>query len=95
MNDKIARIVGKVVTTLILTGARTATAYVSPTHTVRACQRRIRGRVPRHPRRFDVNLTIGTPNYRSRQFIKKAQRAGEPFPIKRVQLTYVHVHARA
>ncbi len=35
-------------------------------------------------------VTIGRPNYAERLFIKKAIAAGEPFPIKKIQLRYSH-----
>lgn len=31
-------------------------------------------------------LTVGKPNYRVRAFIKQCQQAGEPIPVKKVQL---------
>ena len=34
-------------------------------------------------------VTVGQPNYAERKFIKKAKKAGEPFPIKKIQLQFV------
>jgi hypothetical protein len=34
-------------------------------------------------------VTIGRPNYEEREFIKKAKKAGEPFPIKKIQMKFV------
>jgi len=31
-------------------------------------------------------VTIGKPNYLERKFVRECQKAGEPFPIKRIQL---------
>jgi hypothetical protein len=37
---------------------------------------------------FDISFTIGKPNYAERAFIKKCQRAGERFPVRRIQLQF-------
>jgi hypothetical protein len=37
---------------------------------------------------LDLRLTIGKPNYSERKFIKQCIKAGEPFPIKKIQLKY-------
>lgn len=62
---------------------RTATYYDSPKHTLRLTRQ---GKPDRRARSKTFVLTVGAPNYEARQFIKKARRAGEPFPIKRVQV---------
>lgn len=33
----------------------------------------------------EMVLTIGRPNYAEREFIKLCKKAGEPFPIKKMQ----------
>jgi hypothetical protein len=38
----------------------------------------------------EYKLTIGTPNYLERKFIKICKKAGEPFPIKNIQLKFYH-----
>ena len=35
---------------------------------------------------LEVILTAGKPNYEERAFIKKLGKAGEPFPVKKVQM---------
>lgn len=37
-------------------------------------------------RQFEFVLTMGPPNFAEREFIKKCKKAGEPFPIKKIQL---------
>lgn len=84
------RAIGKAVTTLIDRRARTATLFMTPTCTVRASRRLWEGKLPsRSVSRTDINLTIGQPNAAARAFIKKAKRAGEPFPIRKVRLSFV------
>jgi hypothetical protein len=33
-------------------------------------------------------FTIGKPNYEEREFIKKCKKAGEPFPVKKIQVKF-------
>lgn len=80
------QVIGKTVRVLLDTPvARVGTSILSPTRVVRAARRRDkRGKFAAG--NIKVVLTIGRPNYRTRRFIRQAQRAGEPFPIRRVQL---------
>lgn len=57
--------------------------YLSPKETVVVARRRFAGR--RRPHEYLV-VSIGPPNYESREFIKTCKAAGEPFPVKRVQI---------
>jgi len=77
-------VVGKVVSTLIATESKKATAYLSPRLTVKATRVSFDGRIDGRDRRADIRLTIGTPNFDERHFIKAAVRAGESFPVKKV-----------
>ena len=64
-------------------GFKKATAYFSQTLTIKGT----RLHRPRNRERgVTMVLTIGKPNYAEREFIKVAKKAGEPFPIERVQL---------
>ncbi len=38
--------------------------------------------------RTEIVLTIGRPNYAERKFIKTCQKAGEPFPVRKMQLKW-------
>lgn len=78
----------KAVRSLIELGAHTATAYLSPTLTIRVTRRLVRGKVPTDHRRYDLVLTIGRPNARAKAFIKAAVQANEPFPIKKIQFSF-------
>jgi predicted pyridoxine 5'-phosphate oxidase superfamily flavin-nucleotide-binding protein len=68
----------------VLVGARQATKYISEQKTVKAT---IHGR---HDRRQQIIMlvTIGRPNFCERKFIKLAKKAGEPFPIKKIQIKW-------
>ena len=67
--------------------ARKAVKYVSPKHVVKATRRFYR-RCRRQPKKVEIVFTIGSPNYTERKFIKLAQKAGEPFPIKKIQMRF-------
>ena len=62
-----------------------ATVFVSPKLTVKVTRRRHRG--TRNLR--DFVLTVGSPNYLERQFLKACKAAGEPLPVRRVQLKFL------
>lgn len=64
---------------------RRATAYLSPRLVIKAT------RLHRRDRRQQSEtfvVTIGAPNYRERAFVKDAKRAGERFPVRKLQLTH-------
>ena len=64
-------------------GVRRATKYISPTCTVKATrQHKPDGR----KRSVTIILTIGAPNYAERAFIAACKKAGETFPVRKVQL---------
>ena len=63
-----------------------ATKYLSPKEIVRAVRRTYGGRIPRG--NVEITLTIGKPNYDERAFVKTLVKAGEPFPMKKIQLKF-------
>lgn len=74
-------------TTLLLTtpGCKRVTKYLSPSATAKVTYQ---GRQDRRNRRHTVLVTLGTPNFAERKFIKLCQKAGEPFPVRKLQ-TYI------
>lgn len=100
MNGLDSKIVLPVLNALLLTEAHVATKYVSPKLTVRAARRWYKaktrgcGKNKRtisgsfNARAIEIELTIGPPNYVEREFVKKCRKAGEPFPVKKIQLKY-------
>lgn len=62
-----------------------ATKYLSPTRVITIT--RVGRFVPRVAH-GDYRLKVGMPNYREREFIKLALKAGEKFPIRKVQLQF-------
>lgn len=63
--------------------ARRATKYVSGRCVVRA-SRRFRPR--KDPRIDEIVVTVGRPNYAEREFVADCRKAGEPFPVKKIQI---------
>lgn len=73
-----------VVGVLVASDAKTAIKYLTPNLIVKATWRH--KPMKRHTREECV-VTFGTPGYLQQKFIDAAVKAGEPFPIKKVQLT--------
>jgi hypothetical protein len=69
---------------LELPSVRKATVFQHPELTVVATKRHKGTKRDR----IEVLLTIGRPNSRNRKFVKDYQKAGEPFPVRRVQLEF-------
>lgn len=63
--------------------AKRATVYVLPNHTVKATRK---DKFDKRNRYETFIVTAGDPNYLERKFIKACKKAGEPFPVKKVQV---------
>ncbi len=64
---------------------KSAVMYLTERHVVRLTRRH---RTRLRARTSEYVLTTGAPNYLEREFVKAARRAGEPFPIGKVQLRH-------
>lgn len=62
-----------------------ATKYLSDKLIVRATRVR---KFDRRDGQVEMVLTIGKPNAMERDFIKDCKIAGEPFPVKKIQLKW-------
>ena len=83
-----AKILGQLLTAVVAPNVYRSTAYCSPTTVMKLTRRRFNGKLPKGRARGETMLlTIGTPNYRERQYIKLCRKAQEPFPLRKVQLT--------
>lgn len=76
------------VQSLLVLEARKATKYLSPTVVVKATRRLFLGRIDHREKRAEILLTIGAPNYAERRAITQFKKAGEPFPVRKVQLRF-------
>lgn len=65
--------------------ARKVTAYLAPDYTMKASRQRP---YAKRDKAETFIVTHGRPNYEEREFIKLAKKAGEPFPIKKIQLKF-------
>jgi hypothetical protein len=70
---------------LIHPQARSAVKYVDPKLVVKATRRTRHDKRDRH---IELVLSVGRPNYAEREFVKMAKKAGEPFPVKKVQVKF-------
>lgn len=75
----------KVIEGLLETGARSATVYLSPTQRVTATHIHKPSARNRHT---TIAVTYGQLNYAGREFVKACRKAGEPLPVRKVQLRW-------
>lgn len=68
--------------------ARSATKFLDPKTTVRVSRQIFKRGGERRGANATLLITLGAPNYSARRFIKACKKAGEPFPVKHVQLKF-------
>jgi hypothetical protein len=81
----VARTMQAAITACLANGAVRATKYLSPREVCRVTRRRYRGKVTKAGP-VELVMTLGRPNYRERAQIRQLQKAGEPFPVKKIRL---------
>lgn len=77
--------IAQTVECLLETDARKATSYLDEKTVVTATRRH---RPDKRANYVEVVMKLGKPNFRERAFIKSCKRAGEAFPVKKVQLKF-------
>lgn len=82
------KIYQKVIDSLLNASALRATMFIDPNLIVRATRRKYNNKFNKQ---VELVVTIGKPNVRERKFIKDCIKAGEKFPIKKVQLKFLPV----
>lgn len=80
-----------VMAVLEMSELKRATKYLDEKTAVK-CTRKLK--FDKRMRSETVVLTVGRPNYAERKFIKLCKKAGEPFPVKKVQLKWWPKKAR-
>lgn len=65
-------------------GYHSAVKIMSPTQVTRATRVLYDGKITKGDTK--IVLTLGGPNYLEREFIAKCKKAGEPFPVKKIQV---------
>lgn len=90
----------RVAAALLESGARKATLYLSPKLTIKAIRQAYKKRDGNYEKleskrdlRLYLTFTAGAPNYEERLFIRQAVKAGDPFPVKKVQLKFLPAQA--
>ena len=73
----------KVVSTLVNSDCKTAVQYIDTKTVVKATWIH---RPHASRRSKSISLSFGSPAYREAIFIKQCIKAGEPFPVKKIQL---------
>ena len=87
--DRIAlKFVETVLVNLLVTEAHVATKYITPRFILRATRKLSNKRIDRRDSKVEIVLTIGSPNYLERDFIRDCKKSSEPFPIKGVILKF-------
>ena len=77
--------VEKVVNALARPEVRKASCYIRPDFVITGTRMH---KLDRRSKSSSILLTMGSPNFRGRMFVKACQKAGEPFPVKKIQLKY-------
>ena len=77
--------IARAVEAALAPGVRKATVYLSEDTVVKATRRH---RGAKNSRTTELILTLGRPNYEERAFIKTCKKAGEPLPVRKVQLKF-------
>lgn len=73
--------VTQTVEAMMRTNAKRATKFIDARTIVRVTRRHKSSKA-------EFVLKIGSPNYAEREFIKSCRKAGEPIPVKKVQLQF-------
>lgn len=77
--------VADTVISLLEVNARRATTYLDEKTVVTATRRHKPDKRNRHT---EILLKLGGPNYREREFIAACKKAGESFPVKKIQFRF-------
>jgi len=83
--DNQSKFITEVIEAVLAGDAHRAKKYVSDKLIVRATRKLYGGKPDKA--KVEIMLTIGKPNFKEREFIKMFKKVGEPFPVKKIQLT--------
>lgn len=87
---KIPRIIfGELAEAILEAGAVRATKYYDDLTVVSAQRKLCAGKIDFRHRRVEILFKIGQPNFKERQFLKQCKLAGEPLPVKKIQLRFI------
>lgn len=83
LNPHLERSLPKLFSAVLTDGIRKATKFIAPNLVVKATRRH---KPDKRERLKEIVVTIGRPNYAEREFIRSCRKAGEPFPVRKLQL---------
>ncbi len=83
------KVFGDLAEAILEGGAIQAVKYYSPKLRVKATRRLFNGKIDKRSKEVEILLTVGPPNFYERRFIRQAEKAKEPFPIKKLQLKWL------
>lgn len=78
-------VLNKLVEAILDDGAKKAIKFFNEKYVIKATRQ---GEIDKRSSRITILLTLGKPNFEEREFIKKCKKAGEPFPVKKIQLKF-------
>lgn len=87
-----SKLIQRAIQALLVNEAYQATLYISPQRTIKVTRklyRKVTKNLSHSTRALELTINDGKPNYSARKFIKACRRAGEPFPVNRVQIQYI------
>ena len=84
MDITLKSVISTVVDNLLETNSYKAEKYLTDKLVVRATRKSYKGKFAKG--NIEILLVVGKPNFAQREFIKDCKKAGEPFPVKRIQL---------
>ena len=73
---------------LLTVEAWKVTKYFTDKDVATATRRCYQRKIDRRDTRVEILFKVGRPNFEEREFIKKCKKAGEPFPVKKIQIKY-------
>ncbi len=76
---------GQLVDIIVCSDVKQATKFLSPTMVIKATRH---GKIHKGVKTVQMMVTIGAPNYADRQRVKLFKKAGEPFPVKKIQFKF-------
>lgn len=87
---KIPRLIfGELAEAILLAGAVRATKYYDDKTVVSAQRKLCAGKIDFRNRMVEILFKIGKPNFKEQQFLKQVKLAGEPLPVKKIQLKFI------
>jgi len=77
--------VGLVMETILSFNLKRVTMYLKPDFVISAQRKCWGGKIDLRDKSVEIVVKIGKPNFAEREFIKLCKKAGEPFPVKKLQ----------